>query len=514
LACFVSLRDSKLSARRKTVNDPNFTTALHRQTREAESMTTALGSRWPSIAALAAGLALRLYFVLWFPAQSGDGPMYQALARNWLTHGIYGLDSGSGQILPTSYRLPGYPAFLAAVSFFFRRGDLPLLLAQVLMDLMTCLLVAALAGWLVSQESRKRVQLAALWLAALCPFLANYTAVALTEVLATFWTTAALVIFIGCLGGREMYVLRFGSRAIKINAWLAGGLAVGMGTLVRPETPLLLIALGIVLLWRVIQRRNWSNTFRVGALAAAGLVLPLIPWGVRNAATMHQFQFLAPRYAESATEVAPRGFYSWTNTWLVRFRDVYLTIWKLDTDTIPVSDIPNSAFDSPEERARVATLLYNYNKVCCEVTSDWDAQFAAIARERTARHPLRTYFIVPAERVFVLWFTPRIELLPYSGNLRPIKASFAEDPVDFSVTLLLCVIAVAYVVLAAMGITRSLRRRLFTNSQNYMIGLLVTFCIVRTLFFTHVETPEPRYVLECFPAVFALGALWWFRRAA
>jgi hypothetical protein len=37
--------------------------------------------------------------------------------------------------------------------------------------------------------------------------------------------------------------------------------------------------------------------------------------------------------------------------------------------------------------------------------------------------------------------------------------------------------------------------------------LLVVYCVVRTLFFARfVETPEPRYVLECFPAVIALGA--------
>jgi hypothetical protein len=35
----------------------------------------------------------------------------------------------------------------------------------------------------------------------------------------------------------------------------------------------------------------------------------------------------------------------------------------------------------------------------------------------------------------------------------------------------------------------------------------VVYCVVRTLFFARfVETPEPRYVLECFPAVIALGA--------
>jgi hypothetical protein len=39
------------------------------------------------------------------------------------------------------------------------------------------------------------------------------------------------------------------------------------------------------------------------------------------------------------------------------------------------------------------------------------------------------------------------------------------------------------------------------------VALLVTYCVVRTLFFaSFVETPEPRYVLECFPAVIALAA--------
>ena len=38
-------------------------------------------------------------------------------------------------------------------------------------------------------------------------------------------------------------------------------------------------------------------------------------------------------------------------------------------------------------------------------------------------------------------------------------------------------------------------------------GFLIAFIILRTAFFTtFVETPEPRYVLECFPAVIALGA--------
>ena len=36
--------------------------------------------------------------------------------------------------------------------------------------------------------------------------------------------------------------------------------------------------------------------------------------------------------------------------------------------------------------------------------------------------------------------------------------------------------------------------------------VLLLYIVVRTAFLTTLETPEPRYVLECFPAVIALGA--------
>jgi hypothetical protein len=38
------------------------------------------------------------------------------------------------------------------------------------------------------------------------------------------------------------------------------------------------------------------------------------------------------------------------------------------------------------------------------------------------------------------------------------------------------------------------------------IALLATFVLVRTAFLTTLETPEPRYVLVCYPVLLALGA--------
>ncbi len=466
-----------------------------------------------AIAALIAGLAIRVFFILQFPANTGDGPMYLSLARNWLHHGIYGLDL-NGQVAPVDIRVPGYPAFLAGLSIVFRRGDLPFLLAQAVLDILTCLLVAMLAGCLVPETSRRRVRLAALWLAALCPFLASYSAAMLTEVLAAFWTAIALISFVGGIAGRESFDWRLGGRHFHINPWLAGGLAVGIGTLVRPETPLLLIALALVLGWRMRRPADWRRLARVGILTAAGFVLPLLPWGIRNAVTLHEFQVLAPRYATLPGEFASRGYFEWTGTWLVRYRDVDLTVWKLGSDPLQLSDFPDSAFDSPEERARVANLLADYDDNCCDVLPDWDAKFSALARERTALHPLRTYLTVPLARVLTLWFTPRVELLPYTGKLWPLGDSFETDPVDFSVTLLFGALGIFYVGLAIVGALRGARSGILAAPQLRAVAFLVIFCFVRTAYFTHIETPEPRYVLECFPAIFALAALLWARRAS
>ena len=77
----------------------------------------------------------------------------------------------------------------------FGRTIRAIVLSQVALDLGTCFLTAALSAALAPVAGRRRVAIAALWLAATCPFLANYSAVVLTEVLATFLTTAALVCF-------------------------------------------------------------------------------------------------------------------------------------------------------------------------------------------------------------------------------------------------------------------------------------------------------------------------------
>jgi hypothetical protein len=277
-----------------------------------------------------------------------------------------------------------------------------------------------------------------------------------------------------------------------------GGIVAGFGTLVRPETPLLLLAAALIAIAKWWRPVNWPKLLRAGVLMSLGLLIPLLPWAARNWRTLHEVRFLAPRYTEMPGEFTPLGFNAWTNTWLWKFGDVYLTQWKLDDEEIPPADIPTSAFDSPQQWEHVDALLDQYNDALT-MEPPLDAQFGEIARERTAEHPARTYIEIPFLRSLTLWFTPRVELLPYSGHLWPIGERWEEDPVDFSVTLSLFLLNCAYVALALAGIWIARRQP--------GVVLLIAFIVVRTAYIARfVETPEPRYVLECYPAVIALAA--------
>jgi Dolichyl-phosphate-mannose-protein mannosyltransferase len=446
-------------------------------------------------AAVCAGLALRVYLVLKFPVtDTGDAPFYIELAWNWLKNGVYGF-AVHGQLTPVDMRVPGYPAFLAAVFAFAGQSPRAAMLAQVVVDLATCFVIALIAARLAPERSRRRVALAGLWLAALCPFTANYTAVVLTETLVIFLTALGILVLLQTdVGGAQA------ARAASFLAspWLLAGLVVGFGTLVRPETPLVLFAAGLVLVAKWWRPTDWMKLIRAGLLMGLGLLMPLVPWAARNWHTLHDVQFLAPRYSELPGEYTPLGFTAWTNTWMWRFRDVYLTQWKVNEEEIAIDELPAYAFDSQDEKERMADLLDEYNEA---LTMDppLDQEFREIAHERTERHPLRTYVKVPLLRTLTLWFTPRVELLPASGHLWPLREEWQDDRPDFLVTLGLSFVNVIYIALALAGAWLARRRP--------GVALLILFCVVRTLFFVKfVETPEPRYVLECFPAVIALAA--------
>jgi hypothetical protein len=276
---------------------------------------------------------------------------------------------------------------------------------------------------------------------------------------------------------------------------------VGIGTLFRPETPLLLVTtLAVMGVW-MVRRGEWKRWLLTGLLMGCTCCVPLVPWAIRNAVTLHEFQPLAPKDATLPGEIDPKGFMAWERTWLYRVRDCYLVPWKLNDESIDLDDIPAWAFDTPEEKERVAAVLEQYNDDLT-LTAEEDAIFAQLARERTARHPLRTYLWIPLRRVVRMWFTPRIELVPVSGNVFPVAQMWDEDPVDQGVTTLFFFLNIFYLAMATGGVWKLWK----WPGVSAALAVLLFYILVRTVFLTTVETPEPRYVLECFPALLAFGA--------
>jgi hypothetical protein len=472
-----------------------------------------------AIAALAAGACLRFFFVLQFPAGSGDTVLYEQIATNWLNHHVYAMNVG-GAITPVDIRMPGYPAFLALIYWLTGKTGAEarfwVMAAQIAVDLLTCVVAGCLAATLWSLAGgmvhRWRVFLVTLWLTALCPFTANYVAVALTETLATFFTTLTFLFLCLLLLQFQRTMIWVKDRPVhwyfnQERLAALAGFAAGLGTLCRPETPLLLITSCVVLAWHFLRTRQSPlqkgrrEIIRIFAFMTAGCLLPLMPWAVRNAVTLHEAQLLAPKNATLPGELVPYGFMAWEKTWLYRVRDCYFVAWRLNDQPINIDDIPANAFDTPDEKERVAALLEQYNDEVT-LTPEEDAGFAELAKERTARHPLRRYLWLPAARAFMLWFSPRIELLPLSGEVFPLAKAWEDDPVDQSVTAGFEALMALYLFFGAWGAVRLLRQ----PAARAAVALIVGYMVVRTAFLAMLETPEPRYMLVCFPALLALAA--------
>jgi 4-amino-4-deoxy-L-arabinose transferase-like glycosyltransferase len=453
-------------------------------------------------------LALRLFLVFRFPGVVDDSRFYANIAENWLRHGVYGI-TNSGVIVPTLSRLPGYPAFLAAIFALFGVGNFrAVLLVQVLFDLGTCFLIADLARRMFSDRAAK----AAFLLAALCPFLANYAASALTETLEIFFTALAMDLVLCGLGAGEEENPAGDRRTIgdrsmghRSMIWLACGFSVGAAILLRPDGGILLAAIGGYLLWLLLRslRSGTSGAGTIvwaGVLVAVGATAPLVPWTLRNLHTLHRFEPLAPRYATDSDDVVMTGFNRWVKTWTADYVSVQEIYWAVPGADLDVTRLPRRAFDSEQQQEQTTELLADYNQTH-DMTPELDARFAALAAARVHAAPLRYYVWLPAVRIADMWLRPRTELFPSD----PRWWEFNDDGRWLAVSLAFGLINLFYVALAGAGLLRS--------REFFGIGLFVLFLLLRSAFLGSLENPEPRYTLECYPAVIVLASALMQRRA-
>jgi hypothetical protein len=446
-------------------------------------------------AALVAGALLRAAFVAKHARFAGDALTYGDLAHNLLAHHIFGFTEG--RIRPTLIRLPGYPLFLAACFALFGNANyLAVLCVQVAVDLATCALVSLLAAGLAGPLLRRRAGLAALWLAALCPFTANYTAMALTETWSLFCVALA---FYGL--ARWSAAWRAGARA---TGWaVTVGCALAYAVLLRPDQGLLAAAVLPVMLWVGLRNGHRSRIQRLRPAAIAGtvLALPLLLWTARNWRTFHVIQPLAPRYANDPGEAVSYGFQRWYRTWAIDFLDTLNVYWRYDGDTVHLEDLPPRAFDSARQWQQTHDLLAAYN-LETSANPGFDRAFDRIAADRIKANPLRYYLLLPVARDLNMWLRPRTETMKLPLDWWAVS----RHPKRSALVIAYGLLNAAYLALAGWGAWHATRLCRATP-QAPILWSMLAFVALRFALLLTLDNSEPRYTLECFPVVIALAGI-------
>jgi Dolichyl-phosphate-mannose-protein mannosyltransferase len=429
-----------------------------------------------------AGLALRFFFVFRYPHVAGDTWVYGDIAKNWLDHGVVGL-TDNGAVRPTLIRLPGYPAFLAAMfAIFGREHYTAVMIAQALIDTNTCLVIAGQALELMNARAAK----AAYLLAALCPFTASYVAAPLSETLAICCVAHALY-----YGVRGLKALEQDEPAGKL--WAITGLWSAAGIFMRPDNGLILPALGLALLVILFRKADKKQVVFAGLVLAITSLGPLAPWAVRNWRVFHVWQPLASRYANDPGEFLPRGFNHWVKTWMVEYVSVEEVYWNVSGEPIDPQQLPERAFDSRPEYEKTLAVIARYNQQLY-IDPQMDADFEEIAREREKHSRLRYAIWLPLLRTSDMWLRPRTELLDVEARWW----EFSKHERESWFALIWAGLNLFYLAAALRG---------WLLSRLGVAGVFVIgFILLRSVFLSSLENPEPRYVLECFPAVLALAS--------
>jgi 4-amino-4-deoxy-L-arabinose transferase-like glycosyltransferase len=436
----------------------------------------------------AAALLMRILFVIFVPKVTADSTFYADIAKNWLLYGSYAHTYDTGVINPTFSRLPGYPAFLAFVFALFGLDNFKVALGiQVLVDVATCFVVADLARRSISDRAAK----AAFFLTAACPFLAQYSAAALTETLEVFFTALAFdcaVIGLDRLQCREL------------RPWAWCGICVAACILLRPDGGLLLLAMGAYLGGLLLRAKRAGNSgmpvVRAGLTVAACALAPLVIWGVRNIHTLDRAEFLAPRFANEPDEHVPIGFNRWMNTWIADYTSTEEVYWNIPGEKVDVNNLPSRAFDSPEQREATEALFDEYNQAVT-INAQLDQKFAELANQRIRAHPLRYYVALPALKIADMWLRPRTELLPPDSRWY----EFDDDAKWLVLAIGLGLVNLLFVLGAVAGLIR--------GSRILWVGLPLTYIVLRSLFLGTIENPETRYTLECYPCVILIASALW-----
>jgi 4-amino-4-deoxy-L-arabinose transferase-like glycosyltransferase len=239
------------------------------------------------------GLGLRAYRVVEpLGAPGDDAHAYYGLAKALYEEGSYGGPS----FRDASDWSPGAPLLYAA-SFYATGGarEGTARIVELLLGI-AAIVVVYLLGRRIS--CRPAGLLAAFAVAVYPPFI-HSTGALYSEPAAIFTLPAAVLAFLWASGARqkglargscrgaggpagEVYVLDPPAPRHPRVRWVLPGVLLGATAMIRPEYLIVGIAFAGLALIQVGRERNWKPGLASAALLILGLLLPILPWAIRN----------------------------------------------------------------------------------------------------------------------------------------------------------------------------------------------------------------------------------------
>jgi hypothetical protein len=414
-----------------------------------------------------------------------DSASYMDSGINLFTHGSYAI-ACDAHCIPTLMRPPVYPVLLGLLIAVFKLPIFSICVLQSIFDTVTTWLVAAFGMGL----GGRRVAIVAALVYALDPFAAGFAGQIMTESLAALMVMAALYL---------LWRLSATLGPPKLAPWAGLGAMLGLATLVRPVTGILPLAMALA----TFKPRHWRSQAVAWVTALVAFSFVIAPWTVRNwlvtrnAQADDSFRIISSVLGPFERRLLTPGVEQWAKSYQEPF-----VMGKLYSSAPSVA-----AYLLPNERQRVEALFDKVRDGLGEaptgverpgrlaISPELDADFARLARERRAAHPLRAILLPPLSRAVRLWFTPRLSALNIqTWRLGGVLGTF------------LLAIATAYNgVQALLGIAGGLVSMMQGAAGRILASAPIYLTIFHALY--PVGGGQSRYTIPALPEVIVLAAL-------
>ena len=329
-------------------------------------------------------MAIRTYFIIFFPEDGGDGKTYALVAENILAGcGVSISEINGNQCIPHfgGNQGPGYPFFIAVIWALSGYSDLAVRLLQALLCVASILYI--INSIYLYTASAKKAIIVGLVLA-LSPLHVAWPRFFLAETLAL---SATIWLFAELIKSFQLSKLRV----------LPIGIALILATFIRLDAILLLVPVAVT--GFIIHRP--IAALKKGLVIALILLIPWTGWLTRNFVVGLETVF-SPLAVELNNQ--SKGLYRWESTWSTNVYNssaIHFPVSGRNYDKIVIDEV---AFVSNDEKRKVKILLSELKQyVGKPFPKHIDEQFAFLATKRIQDDPLSYLLFKPIARAFSLW---------------------------------------------------------------------------------------------------------------